>query len=90
MRADRVALGWVKGIGDSGAVRVVAVSDTEMIDRRMAMIQKLEGAMDECLDQEQAVLYPPPKAEGGEEADVLLAQAITHAHRELAASDARA
>lgn len=89
MRADRVALGWLKGIGDSGAIRVVAVSDTEMIDRRMAMIQKLESAMDECLDQEQAVLYPPPKAEGGSEADTLLAQAITHAHRELAASDAR-
>jgi biotin carboxyl carrier protein len=85
MRADRVALGWVKGIGSSGAIRAIAVSDTELIDRRMAMIQKLEAAMDECLDQEQAVLFPPPTGEG----DVLLAQAITHAHRALGASDAR-
>lgn len=89
MRADRVAMGWVRGLGASGAVRVVAVSDTEMIDRRMAMIQKLQAAMDECLDQEQAVLYPPPPAQGDAAADVVLSQAITHAHRDLAASDAR-
>lgn len=89
MRADRVALGWVEGIKASGAVKVIAVSDTEMIDRRMAMIQKLQAAMDECLDQEQAVLYPPPPAQGDGSADVVLSQAITHAHRELAASDAR-
>lgn len=92
MRADRVAIGWVKGIRSSGAIRVLAVSDTEMIDRRMAMIQKLQAAMDECMDQEQAVLYPPPPAQGdgpGATGDVVLSQAITHAHRELAASDAR-
>lgn len=88
VRADRVALGWVKGIRSSGAVRAVAVSDTEHIDRRMAMIQKLEAAMDECLDQEQAVMYPPPPGEGPG-ADVALAQAITHAHRDLCAADAR-
>lgn len=88
VRADRVALGWVKGIGASGAIRAVALSDTEHIDRRMAMVQKIEAAMDECLDQEQPVVYPLPPAEGPQ-ADVLLSTAITHAHRELAASDAR-
>lgn len=89
---DRVALGWVRGIGASGAVKVVAISDTEHIDRRMAMVRKLEGAMDECLDQEQAVLYPPPPETAdapGQEADVLLGQAITHAHKELASGDAK-
>lgn len=85
--ADRVALGWVKGVGDSGVVRLKAVSDTEHLDRRMALSQKLEAAMDECLDQEQAVVYPPPPAQG-ENADALLGQAITHAHRELVAADA--
>ena len=55
----------------------------------LMQIQKLEAAMDECIDQEQALLYPPPPPQGDAEADVLLAQAITHAHRELAASDAR-
>ncbi|MEO0483704.1 MAG: HlyD family efflux transporter periplasmic adaptor subunit [Planctomycetota bacterium] len=92
---DRVALGWCKGIGPRGEgekVKCVAISDTEMLDRRMKMVRSMEAAMDECLDQEQPVLYPaPPEAEAAEsleEADVLLSQAITHAHRELAASDA--
>jgi len=92
--ADRVALGWAKGLGRRGegaTVKTVAISDTELIDRRMAMVQKLEAAMDECFDQDQPVLYPPPPERAmrpGEEADVLLAQAITHAHRELASADA--
>jgi multidrug resistance efflux pump len=90
INADRVAIGWVKGFGHSGAVRVVSISDTEHIDRRMSMVQKVEAAMDECLDQEQAVVYPPPPArdEQGGEPDLLLSQAITHAHRELVSSDA--
>lgn len=88
LKADRVALGWVRGVDGGGSVRVEAVSDTEHIDRRTAMIRKIEAAMDECLDQEQPVLHPPPP-ESGEGADVLLAHAITHAHRELAASDAK-
>jgi multidrug efflux pump subunit AcrA (membrane-fusion protein) len=69
-------------------VRLVALSDTENLDRRMAMAQKLEAAMDECLDQEQTVMYPPPPV-AGPQADVVLSQAIVHAHRELAASDAK-
>lgn len=77
--ADRAALGWV--VGDK--VRVEAISDTEHFDRRMAMVQKLGAAMEECLDQAQPVLHPPP-AEGQ---DVVLSQAITHAHRELAAGE---
>lgn len=89
---DRVALGWVH---ESGSVRgssssrretrCVAITDTENIDRRMAMVRKIEGAMDECLDQEQPVLFPAPEAAG----DAVLSQAITHAHRDLASGDAR-
>jgi multidrug efflux pump subunit AcrA (membrane-fusion protein) len=77
--AERVALGWVA----RDKVQVVAISDTEHFDRRTAMVQRLEAAMDECLDQEQAVLHPPPPAEQ----DVLLGQAIAHAHRELASGN---
>ena len=93
--ADRVALGWAKGLGRRGegaTVKTVALSDTELIDRRMTMVQKLEAAMDECFDQDQPVLYPPPPERAvrpGEDADVLLAQAITHAHRELGSADAK-
>lgn len=81
---DRVALGWVR----SDACRVLAISDVEHFDRRTQMVQKIAAAMNECLDQEQAVLHPAPPAEGPG-ADVLLSQAITHAHRELAASNAK-
>jgi hypothetical protein len=84
MSVDRVALGWVK----SDKIRAQAISDTEHFDRRMAMVQKLEAAMDECLDQEQPVLYPQPAAEGPQ-GDVILSQAIVHAHRELAAGQAK-
>ena len=93
--ADRVAIGWAKGLGRRGegvTVKTVAISDTENIDRRMAMVQKLEAAMDECYDQDQPVLFPQPPERAmreGEEADVLLSQAITHAHRELATGDAK-
>lgn len=95
---DRVALGWVRGIragkAGSATIRVVAMSDTEHIDARLSMVRLLRGAMEECLDQEQAVVFPPPPEAApaggsGPDADVLLAQAITHAHRELCASDAR-
>ncbi|MCC6427752.1 MAG: efflux RND transporter periplasmic adaptor subunit [Phycisphaerales bacterium] len=90
LSVDRIALGWVASGRYTEGRRVnrcIAVSDTENIDRRMAMVQKLEAAMDECLDQEQPVMYPLPPNLG--EGEVLLSQAITHSHRELAASDAR-
>jgi hypothetical protein len=99
LSVDRVGLGWVHGSGSNvearrragtgrRVVKMAALSDTENLDRRMAMVQKLEAAMEECLDQEQPVLYPPPPSTGAM-ADSVLSHAITHAHRELAASDAR-
>ena len=91
--ADRIALGWAKGIGQRGegaTVKVVSISDTEYIDRRMTMVIRLEAAMNECFDQDQPVLFPPPPehTDGDVQADVLLSQAIVHAHRELASGDA--
>lgn len=93
---DRVALAWVAGPGAHDAdpssrrfCKMVAISDTENIDRRLAMVQKLESAMDECLDQQQTVMYPPPPATGAEDADAVLSRAITQAHRELASGDVR-
>lgn len=92
LSVDRVALGWVHesgsaraGVGGSSRreTRCIALTDTENIDRRMAMVRSIENAMDECLDQEQPVLFPAPQG------DPVLSQAITHAHRELASGDAR-
>lgn len=82
---DRVALGFVKG----DRVQVQAISDIEHFDKRTRMVQQLAAAMEECLDQEQPVLFPPPP-EHGAGSDVLLSQAIVHAHRELAAGGAGA
>lgn len=93
--ADRVALGWVRGLGDSGVVRVQALSDTEHVDRRLHMVRMLQAAMEECYDQAHAVVYPVPQASAAQEegmepaVDPTLAAAVTHAHRELASSDAR-
>ena len=83
---DRVAIGWARP-RDRETIRVTAISDTEHFDQRMAMVQKLKAAMEECLDQGHPVVYPPPPAEGSG-GDAVLAQAIVHAHRKLAASDA--
>jgi Barrel-sandwich domain of CusB or HlyD membrane-fusion/GAF domain len=81
---DRAALGWVQ----SDRSKVLAISDIEHFDRRTQMVQKLAEAMDECLDQEQPVLCPAPP-ESGTGADVLLSQAIVHAHRELLAGNSK-
>lgn len=81
---DRVSIGWVH----DDRTRVQAISDIEHFDRRTAMVMKLAEAMDECLDQEQPVLFPQPPSDGPN-ADVLLSQAIVHAHRELAAGNAK-
>lgn len=102
LKADRVALGWRGGRAgaladsddsfvserDSTPVQVVALSDTEHVDKRMAMVRKLAAAMDECVDQEQPVVYPLPEPAAGSEPDPVLSRAVTRAHRELAASDA--
>lgn len=77
--ADRVALSWVK----NEACKVVAISDTENFNRQTAMIKRLEAAMDECLDQDHAVMYPAPSAE----TDAVLGRAIVYCHRELGTAD---
>lgn len=82
--ADRAAIGWVGGAGGD-RINVVSLSDAEKFDTRTKMIKQIAEAMDECADQEQAVLYPAPA--GG--SDLLLSQAITTSHRELAAGDGR-
>ncbi len=56
--ASRVSLGWVK----NQQIKVQALSHTEEFDRKQELIVQIEGAMEECLDQEQMVQYSP---EGG-------------------------
>lgn len=53
-KAQRVSLGFLKG----RYVRVVAMSHTEKFTRKMQLVQNLEGAMEECLDQDLEVVHP--------------------------------
>jgi hypothetical protein len=54
LRCERVSLGWLK----AGYVRLCAMSRTEHFDRQMRAAQWLEAAMDECLDQDEEIVWP--------------------------------
>ena len=55
-QCDHVALGFLKG----RYVHLKALSHTEKFSRKMKLIQDIESAMEECLDQDVEVVYPPP------------------------------
>ena len=54
---DRASLGWLEG----GYIKLRAMSRTEQFDRQMAAAQALEAAMEECTDQDEEILWPPPE-----------------------------
>lgn len=51
--ASRVTLGWIKGHD----IKVRAVSHTEEFDKKQELIVQIERAMEECVDQEEPVLF---------------------------------
>jgi len=53
---ERVTIGFLKG----RYVQTAAISHTEKFDRKMKLLQDLESAMEECLDQDLEIIYPPP------------------------------
>ncbi|MGN6553942.1 MAG: efflux RND transporter periplasmic adaptor subunit [Verrucomicrobiota bacterium] len=55
-RCERVSLGWL----ESGYVHLQAISRTEQFDRQMSVAQRLEAAMEECLDQDEEIVWPTP------------------------------
>lgn len=55
-RADRVSLGLLSG----RYVKLRAMSQTEHISRKMALVGAIESAMEESLDQDIEVLHPVP------------------------------
>jgi hypothetical protein len=57
---ERVSLGWLEG----GLVRLKAISRTERFDRRMAAVNAIESVMEEALDQDEEILWPPPTSPG--------------------------
>jgi hypothetical protein len=54
---DRVSLGWL----ERGYIRLKSISRTERFDKNMAAVKAIEFMMEECLDQDDEVLYPPPE-----------------------------
>ena len=58
-RCDRVSLGWEK----RGYLVTRAVSHTDNFVRKMEVVQTLEAAMEECFDQEEAIVWPQPPGE---------------------------
>ena len=53
---DRVSLGFLKG----RSVKLKALSHTEKIIRKMKLVQDIEAAMEECLDQDVETFSPAP------------------------------
>jgi len=54
-QCERVSIGFLKG----RYVQLRAMSHTEDFSRKMKIVQDIESAMEECLDQDCEVLYPP-------------------------------
>ncbi len=57
LHADRVSLGWLES-GD--LVKVRALSGADKFDRRTEALRALELALEECLDQDAALVFPAP------------------------------
>jgi multidrug resistance efflux pump len=53
-QCDRVSLGFLRG----RYVKVRAMSHTEKFSRKMKIVQDLEAAMEECLDQDLEIVFP--------------------------------
>jgi RND family efflux transporter MFP subunit len=51
----RVSLGWL----DGGILKLVATSHAGKVDRRTEQAGRIEAAMEEALDQDNEVCYPP-------------------------------
>ncbi len=59
-KAERVSLGILTG----SYIKLRAMSHTEHIVRKMKLVQDIESAMEECLDQDLEVSFPPPPEAG--------------------------
>lgn len=58
-KCERVSLGFLKG----RYVRAKAISHTEHFSRKMRLVQDIEAAMEECLDQDCEVVFPASEEE---------------------------
>jgi biotin carboxyl carrier protein len=56
-QCERVSIGFLK----ERYVQLKAMSHTESFSRKMQVVQDIEAAMEECLDQDVEILSPAPK-----------------------------
>jgi RND family efflux transporter MFP subunit len=70
LRCDRVSLGWLR----RRYVRLRAVSHGEQFQKNAGIVQSLELAMEEALDQDDEILLPNPEG----------AKSVARAHQEFA------
>lgn len=75
-KCSRVSLGYFK----PPYIRVKAISNMDRFEPKMDVVQQLETAMEEAVDQDEDVLYPPPDH----------ATYITRDHEAYAASEGHA
>ena len=54
----RAALGWRV----NEEIQLFALSETEKFTRQMERVRRLEGAMEECLDQGEEIIWPAPES----------------------------
>ena len=55
-KCDRVSLGWF----DHEYVHLQAISHTERFEKKMDAVKALEQTMEESLDQDEIIVWPPP------------------------------
>ncbi len=54
---ERISLGFIRG----GSAKVLAVSRNASADNRMALLRAIGAAMDESIDQDSTLVYPPSR-----------------------------
>jgi multidrug resistance efflux pump len=53
---DRVSIGWL----ERAYIKLKSISRTERFDKNMDAVKSLELTMEECLDQDDEILFPAP------------------------------
>ncbi|NOQ42679.1 MAG: HlyD family efflux transporter periplasmic adaptor subunit [Desulfuromusa sp.] len=57
---SRVSLGWL----EKGYIRLQSISHMEQFEPKMEIVNQLEAAMEEALDQDEEIQFPTPQAAG--------------------------
>lgn len=57
-KCDRVTLGWLE---PNNYIRLQAISHTERFEKKMEAVKAIEQTMEESLDQDEIVVWPPPE-----------------------------